>query len=403
MKILILLFAVLSQAEELYEGEIWETQEVDLGNGGDSLFYYYFKARNETERGKNLIIWLSGGPGCSSSAGLMMENGPYIYDNNGKLVRNKYSWNNQYDLLFVDQPVGTGYAKVKDEYHYCRNETCVAKNFYKFLTIFLEFYHPEYKSSSGSSAKTNFFIIGESYGGHYVPAISAYIINANNVAKNEREKINLVGIAAGNGLTDMYTQINGYADYVYENGLTNYPIYMLMKVMTNICSIFMMYRTKLSDIFCMTIMSGIGTYLNITNLYDIRRNDTDEKKMNWVTQFMKNEDVQKKYGFKEYRNTTGICDDTVYKYMEWDFSSDIRYGYETILKQNEFIRVLIYHGDKDYICNWRGGQLLADSIEWPEKSAFQKKGYQNLTAINKTIAWYKTHNRLTFIDRKSVV
>ena len=135
----ILIFSSFFSAEaiELFPGETWTSGEVDLGNGGDALFYYLFKARNPTKYQKKLVIWLGGGPGCGSALGIFAENGPYLLDENGTLYFNKYSWNEYYDILFVDQPVGTIYATAKDEAHYCRNDTCVANNFDIFMKKFI--------------------------------------------------------------------------------------------------------------------------------------------------------------------------------------------------------------------------------------------------------------------------
>jgi len=53
---------------------------------------------------------LTGGPGCSSVLALFTENGPFNVTDNLTLVTNPYSWNTNSNLLFVDQPVGTGYS-----------------------------------------------------------------------------------------------------------------------------------------------------------------------------------------------------------------------------------------------------------------------------------------------------
>ena len=61
-----------------------------------------------------LIIWLTGGPGCSSELAIFYENGPLrLVD--GKPEINMDSWNNNMNLLFIDQPIGTGYSKAKNE------------------------------------------------------------------------------------------------------------------------------------------------------------------------------------------------------------------------------------------------------------------------------------------------
>jgi len=57
-----------------------------------------------------LIIWFQGGPGCSGLYGLFNENGPFRIDENNNVVDSKYSWNSIANILYIDQPVGTGFS-----------------------------------------------------------------------------------------------------------------------------------------------------------------------------------------------------------------------------------------------------------------------------------------------------
>jgi carboxypeptidase D len=61
------------------------------------------------------VLWLNGGPGCSSMDGAMMEVGPYRVHEGGNLVYNNGSWDEFANLLFVDQPVGTGFSYVNTD------------------------------------------------------------------------------------------------------------------------------------------------------------------------------------------------------------------------------------------------------------------------------------------------
>lgn len=62
---------------------------------GRALFYYFAESA-ETPSDKPLVLWLNGGPGCSSFGnGGMMENGPFRVNPDSKtLWLNKYAWNN---------------------------------------------------------------------------------------------------------------------------------------------------------------------------------------------------------------------------------------------------------------------------------------------------------------------
>jgi len=150
------------------------------------LFYWMFESQNNPTTDP-VVLWMTGGPGCSSELALFFENGPYTVDANGNLIPNAYSWNKFTNLIFVDQPVGTGFSYANDDYVF--NEALVEEEMYSFLQGFLTMY-PQYQSQP-------FFIIGESYGGHYVPSVALRVVQGNQ--KQQGIKINLKGIGIGNG------------------------------------------------------------------------------------------------------------------------------------------------------------------------------------------------------------
>ncbi len=83
-----------------------------------------------------LVIWLTGGPGCSSELAIFYENGPMkLVD--GRPVINEYSWNNNANLLFIDQPIGTGYSRADDN-DMDKSEEEISIHFGQFLEKFYE-------------------------------------------------------------------------------------------------------------------------------------------------------------------------------------------------------------------------------------------------------------------------
>merc|ERR1712060_278987 len=181
----------------------WKSGLVSIDSHDDDIFYWVFQSRNEPSTDP-LVLWLTGGPGCASEVALFYENGPYKFGDDGNLTTNEYAWNTRANLLYVDQPIGTGFSK--GGVHDARNETEVAEDMAIMLRGFLE-QNPEYEGR-------DFYITGESYAGHYVPAIAYYIENTATDLK-----MNLKGIAIGNGLTDPYEQYPMYAKFSYENNL----------------------------------------------------------------------------------------------------------------------------------------------------------------------------------------
>lgn len=156
-----------------------------------------------------VVLWLQGGPGASSLFGLFTENGPFFVTSNKTLQMRKYTWSVHHNLIYIDNPVGTGYSFTEKDAGYARNETQVGLDLHSALMQFFQLF-PELRQN-------DFFVTGESYAGKYVPALSLTIHELNPSAKF---KINLKGLAMGNGFTDPVNQML-YGDYLYQLGLVD--------------------------------------------------------------------------------------------------------------------------------------------------------------------------------------
>lgn len=74
------------------------------------MFYWFFPARESPETAP-FSIWVGGGPGESALCGALLENGPcYANLDGNSTTKNENSRNNKVNMLYVDQPVGTGYS-----------------------------------------------------------------------------------------------------------------------------------------------------------------------------------------------------------------------------------------------------------------------------------------------------
>lgn len=171
-----------------------------------NLYFWYFPPFSKNEH-RPVLLWLQGGPGGSSLFGLFTENGPLIAKEGGFGVR-KYHWALNYHLIFVDNPVGTGFSFTKEDQGYCTDEACIAKDLYEFLQQFFKLF-PDLRNNK-------FYITGESYAGKYIPTLAMYIHEKNCEAKEAR--INLKGLALGNAYCDPANQLD-YGNYLYQHGL----------------------------------------------------------------------------------------------------------------------------------------------------------------------------------------
>ena len=189
------------------------SQNLQLNRTHDAhMFYMYFESRSpETASTDPLVLWMTGGPGCSSELAVFYENGPFRIEDDLSLSENPFGWDVGHNVLFIDQPVGTGFSYTSDPSDDVTSEKQVADDVLDFLLEFLD-QKPEL-------LQNDLFVTGESYAGHYVPAVASRIVEHNGNAARKTAALNLKGIAIGNGLTDPGIQYGAYADYAASKNL----------------------------------------------------------------------------------------------------------------------------------------------------------------------------------------
>lgn len=224
---------------------------------GRSLFYYFAESPHNSSTNP-LVLWLTGGPGCSSlGSGALDELGPFRVNSDGKtLFENDYSWNKVANMLFLESPAGVGfsYSNTSSDYDITGDKSS-AKDAYTFLINWLERF-PHYKNR-------DFYITGESYGGHYVPQLAYTILAHNN--KSNRPFINLKGIAIGNPLLDLVITLKSIYEYLWTHALISDETYSVISkecdyIHMNISATCGLYQAK--AVMEMGLVSLADTFTN---------------------------------------------------------------------------------------------------------------------------------------------
>uniref|UniRef100_A0A1B0FQK7 Carboxypeptidase n=1 Tax=Glossina morsitans morsitans TaxID=37546 RepID=A0A1B0FQK7_GLOMM len=177
-------------------------------NYNSNMFFWYFPSEEDPAYAP-VVLWLQGGPGASSLFGLFAENGPFEFNEDGELGKRNYTWSKTHNLIYIDNPVGTGFSFTDHEEGYARNEKTVGHNLHEAVQQLYEIFE--------WSVNSDFWIAGESYAGKYVPALAYHIHKVQN-SIDTRTIIPLKGLAIGNGLSDPIHQLQ-YGDYLYQLGL----------------------------------------------------------------------------------------------------------------------------------------------------------------------------------------
>eukprot|EP00013_Stygamoeba_regulata_P029790 CAMPEP_0177654996 /NCGR_PEP_ID=MMETSP0447-20121125/14684_1 /TAXON_ID=0 /ORGANISM="Stygamoeba regulata, Strain BSH-02190019" /LENGTH=466 /DNA_ID=CAMNT_0019158791 /DNA_START=52 /DNA_END=1452 /DNA_ORIENTATION=+ len=134
---------------------------------GKQMFYWLVEGTTDEIRSSGpLLLWLNGGPGCSSLTGLLTENGPFrpTQSRPVHLVPNEYSWNQLANVVYLESPAPVGFSSWPGHDHFLHGDNATADQNYEFLASWINAY-PQYQNRP-------FFITGESFGGHYIPTLS---------------------------------------------------------------------------------------------------------------------------------------------------------------------------------------------------------------------------------------
>ncbi|XP_034684746.1 serine carboxypeptidase-like 26 [Vitis riparia] len=189
---------------------------------GRALFYWFFEAQSQPSN-KPLLLWLNGGPGCSSIGyGAAVELGPLRVSKNGDgLHFNDFAWNKEANLLFVESPAGVGFSYTNTSSDLTKlTDGFVAEDAYNFLVNWLKRF-PQYKAH-------DFFISGESYAGHYVPQLAELVYDRNK-DRTKYPLINLKGFIVGNPETNDYYDYKGLLEYAWSHAVISDQLYYKSK------------------------------------------------------------------------------------------------------------------------------------------------------------------------------
>lgn len=338
------------------------------GSRSKNYFYWFFESRG-TPSTDPLIIWLTGGPGCSSTLALLVENGPCSVGPDLSLQRNPFSWNARANIMWIDQPVGVGFS-FGDKSEYATNETTVGNDMFQFLQQFFAA-HSEYQQQA-------FYVFGESYAGHYVPAIAHRVFTGN--AHQEGLHINLQGFGIGNGLTDPQVQYKYYPEMAYNNSYhvqaVSYPLYAAMKAAVSPC-VAMIAKCQTSKAACLAAQSFCNAALvapyaaSGLNVYDVRESCKHPPlcyDFSLVERFLRLESTRAQLHVDPRAAKWESCNMAVHAGFAFDWMKNFHHLVVPMLEAG--VKGLVYAGDADFIVNWLGCKAWTVALEWSKGTEF---------------------------------
>jgi len=177
-----------------------------LDGGEGRQLHYWYVASQQDPVNDPVVLWLNGGPGCSSVGGLLTENGPiHVTEDGTTLIENEYAWNRIANVLYLESPALVGYSYNTNDSITSEDDDTTSLQNYLALQDFFTNKFPEH-------ADNEFYITGESYGGIYIPTLAVRIVSGDY-------PFNFQKFAIGNPY--LHVTMNGVSNmyYLYYHGL----------------------------------------------------------------------------------------------------------------------------------------------------------------------------------------
>lgn len=341
-------------------------------------FYWYASARSGATN--KLILWLTGGPGCSSLLALLSENGPCLIDPSGtKTDFNPYGWNSNASVIWLDQPAGTGFSYA-DQSGYDTNSSQAGYDIYRFLQAFYKA-HPQMLGAE-------LFIAVESYGGHWGPAAAYAIYEGNSNLQPGDVYIPLAGLSIGNGLTNPLVQYQYYPYLaynwtIYKKGTPDISLSEYEQMTAAMPECLSKIQACQDDVtvcadaqsFCDDAM--FSPYLNNGwDFYDVTKQCAVPPlctNMTPLTDFLNSATVQQTLGVNP-PTVWQVCSDSVNGAFASDWMRRLDQLLVPLLQNGT--RVLVYSGDDDFSVNWAGSNAWTMALQWNNQAGF------NATALS---------------------
>lgn len=339
---------------------------------GDRLFYWFFESRSNPSTDP-VVVWLNGGPGCSSLEAVLFENGPKNIDVNGQLTNNTWSWNNHANMLYIDNPSGVGYSTGG---HTVTDTVTASEDFKSAIKLFFT-QNPQFE-------KNDFHISGESYAGRYIPVF------ATAINEWSESPVKVKSVLIGNGLVSPTAEYDSYQPMLcgqggYSSVLSQGECFGL-ELQTPGCVSAMTqceYTLGAECSYAQDVCGPLQDSFSNRNPYDIRDSSCEESQtglcyagLDAVQNYFNDPTVRKALGVDSGSGSSSyqICNNQ----MNAQFYANLDPFAPTFENVTALLEagtgVLVYNGGADIILNWLGGRQWTSDLQWSGQSSFRQAG-----------------------------
>ncbi|KAJ6585263.1 serine carboxypeptidase [Mycena capillaripes] len=341
------------------------------------LFFWFFESRASPSTDP-LVMWLNGGPGCSSTVGLLFELGPCninkTEDGTVFTSHNPYAWNQNANVIFLDQPAMVGYSYSSNKTAPITNTPDAAVDVYAFLQLFVKRFE-EY--ATRPPLRPNIASVVHHKNKELIQAPSSGL-----------RKINLESVMLGNALTDPLIQMPSVVGYACDGPFAvfgpNSRQCRSLRSRAPICERMIQACYARDDraactpatFYCWTALWGILDEAK-RNIYDVRMScdrAVDPPlcyvEPEWIGEYLNRPEVRKELGVDPRAPDFVACNDE----MNFGFMlhGDGMRNSKSLLTElvDEGIRLLVYAGNVDMMCNYMGESQWIAQLPSTHKEAF---------------------------------
>ncbi|RKP37243.1 Alpha/Beta hydrolase protein [Dimargaris cristalligena] len=346
-----------------------------------------------------LIVWFNGGPGCTSLDGVFLENGPFQFAAEDDTVeRREWSMTEQAVMLYVDQPLGTGfsYAPIAD---YARDYTVSTDHFLTFLTKFWALFT--------ELRDFDIYLAGESQAGVYIPYIAQEMLRRND-DHAQGAPFPLRGASIGSAWLDPLIQYQALFDFSTLHQLHPASQNNALRELWEQCRAdYVQHAPRISSPVC---ENGVTRYLDLSNpaegqcynSYDYRLVDTiPDCGMNWppkihvFTEYFRQPEVWRALHVGDRRwDQWNECNTQVGKRLANTIN---RPSVDLLPDLLDQIPIMLINGDKDILCNYLGVERSNQHMTWGGHQGFREPRFQTWRVDGGEAGYYRSERNLTYV------
>lgn len=340
---------------------------------------------------------------------------------------------NLLDEIFSSDPTGVPLSQPShtflngtfssfDEMHTANTSILAAQSIWHFLQTFLATfpqYNPGVRPDGSGDGSVGVNLFTESYGGKFGPAMASYFTQQNElrvsnpVFGNKSLEIHLASLGIMNGWIDLLVQMPYFPRFAYSNSYNIQAISQVQELnalsawsgangcqqLTETCRAQQATLDPADDGSSQVVNDACSAaqtycqqnviapyYTSGKSIYDISQYNLDPFPDSLYLEYLNQADVQQAIGVPVNFTQTSL---TVFD----AFLDTGDYARDGVLEDlaellNNGVRVALLYGDRDYICNWLGGEAASFAIAAQVGAAYSpwySAGYAPIVTNNSYI------------------